>query len=118
MPDDPRPWRQHAACHGEDPELFYPEQNQRHPDYVPPIVAAICGACPVKADCLGWGIQHEALGVWGGSSPAWRHRLRQAAGITLNTPQIRTRGRDDWADDLGDDADDFEEEEELDRWAL
>jgi WhiB family transcriptional regulator, redox-sensing transcriptional regulator len=41
-------WRQYAACKGTDPEEFFPLR----PGLIPPVVAALCGSCPVSRECL------------------------------------------------------------------
>lgn len=55
-------WRQRAACAGEDPELWFSTRpaDQRR-------AQAICGACPVRAECLEWAAETGQLyGIWGG----------------------------------------------------
>jgi WhiB family transcriptional regulator, redox-sensing transcriptional regulator len=42
---------------------------------------AICDACPVRAQCLAWSLEHWTLGqhgVWGGLVPADRAALRRS----------------------------------------
>lgn len=68
---DPR-WRERAACRGCDPDLFFPA---RRGDNIPPEVRAVCGACPVRKECLAEGMD-ERFGVWGGVSERGRRRLR------------------------------------------
>jgi WhiB family redox-sensing transcriptional regulator len=37
----------------------------------------ICGRCPVRVECLAFALdQHEAGGVWGGTTPADRRDMR------------------------------------------
>lgn len=71
-------WRQHAACIGEDPELFFPtgitgaalEQAER--------AKAVCGGCAVVDECLQWALDtSQDAGVWGGMSEEERRRLRR-----------------------------------------
>jgi Transcription factor WhiB len=51
-----------AACHGADPELFFPEPGK--PDHQ---AKAICAVCPVRAECLATALANgERYGVWGG----------------------------------------------------
>lgn len=61
--NDPGPgWRRHAACAEADPSLF---DGETASDVV--AAAAICGGCPVRAECLRFALaNHVAYGVWGG----------------------------------------------------
>ncbi len=72
-------WRQHAACLGENPEIFFPigttgpalEQIQH--------AKAVCQRCPVATQCLDWAIDtRQDTGVWGGRSEDERLALRRA----------------------------------------
>lgn len=63
-------WRQHAACIGADPELFFSSSRQGPA----PIAAAkrVCAACPVARECLTEAMTMPAggiYGVWGGKGP-------------------------------------------------
>lgn len=35
-----------------------------------------CAECPVRAECLQYGIATKSMGVWGGSYLAWEPRAR------------------------------------------
>lgn len=37
---------------------------------------AICAQCGVRAQCLAWALSHNELGVWGGTTPSERRRLK------------------------------------------
>lgn len=65
-------WQKLAACRGLDPELFFPTRG----DSVPPEVKETCASCPVRADCLEFGLW-ERQGIWGGESDRGRRRLRK-----------------------------------------
>jgi WhiB family transcriptional regulator, redox-sensing transcriptional regulator len=66
-------------CHREDPELFFAES----PSDVE-LAKALCGTCPVRAECLASAIERrEPWGVWGGQL------LLQ--GVVI--PRKRPRGR-------------------------
>ena len=62
-------WRTRAACRGMDTDMFFPERGD---GAAVDAAKAVCGTCPVAADCLdeainlpdGWG----AFGIWGGTS--------------------------------------------------
>jgi WhiB family redox-sensing transcriptional regulator len=64
-------WRQHAACRGLDPEIFYPgddEEAERAKD--------VCGQCVVRDTCLEHALgSRERDGVWGGATEKERRRI-------------------------------------------
>lgn len=77
-------WRIHGACSGHlelrllgltavvdlDPDLWFPEQGSGA------VARRICGACPVRVDCLTYAIDnHEEFGVWGGAGEHARRFL-------------------------------------------
>ena len=44
-----------------------------------PAAAAVCSVCPVRIECLTAALAHEMkwdVGVWGGTDPKVRHRIR------------------------------------------
>ena len=56
------------------PDLFFPELGES-------TVRAkkLCGSCPVKLQCLEYALDAgESIGVWGGTSPKERWRLKNA----------------------------------------
>ncbi|MFE9095633.1 WhiB family transcriptional regulator [Streptomyces sp. NPDC007264] len=61
-------WLRHAACRGEDPELFFPVGTTG--PALDDIAAAkrVCRRCPVIAQCLAWALSSgQTAGVWGGT---------------------------------------------------
>jgi len=62
--------RSRAACQGKDPDLWFPEKGQSSTEAI-----AICEGCPVRSECLEAG-KDEAFGVWGGTTPADRRRMK------------------------------------------
>lgn len=65
-------WRQHAACRGIDPDVFYPDDD----DAVAEGAKEVCGACPVRQACLEHALTHrERDGVWGGATERERRRM-------------------------------------------
>ena len=67
-------WINDAACRGKPIDWFYPdaESGQAHPE-----ARALCGACPVRADCLGYALEmSDRFGLWGGLSPKGRRDER------------------------------------------
>lgn len=78
---DPRPplrWMTQAACRGADPGLFFPfTWDIPRPDQSDDRARRICQACPVQPACLDWALRTgEPDGMWGGTTPAERRRLR------------------------------------------
>jgi WhiB family transcriptional regulator, redox-sensing transcriptional regulator len=60
-----------AACRGMDAEVFFPPA-----DGDDGMAKEICAACPVRAACLAFAIDHaERFGVWGGLNEKERARL-------------------------------------------
>jgi len=70
----PEPWTTQAACHGLDPDLFFPERGD-----IAAVRAAkqVCTECPVAGECLEYAQAHnERDGIWGGLSGRERRALR------------------------------------------
>lgn len=68
-------WRESAACHGADPDLFFP-LTEAGPQTTE--ARLICHACPVCSTCLAWSLKHGVTdGIWGGSTEVERRRLRR-----------------------------------------
>lgn len=64
-------WRQHAACRGVDPEIFYPQTDEEADP-----AKEICGLCGVREMCLEYALSHrERDGVWGGATERERRRI-------------------------------------------
>jgi hypothetical protein len=58
---------------------------------------AVCAACPVREECLELALRNWAVGqhgVWGGTVPAERERLRAARVTQLTRVLARNRGAD------------------------
>jgi WhiB family redox-sensing transcriptional regulator len=67
-------WQAQAACTGADPDLFFPDRGELALD-----AKAVCAGCPVREHCLAHALQfHEDHGVWGGTTPTERRRLRRS----------------------------------------
>lgn len=72
-------WRQRAACRGMDTSLFYAARG----DNVSVRLAKdVCDTCTVAASCLdealGGGVWGD-VGVWGGTTPKERRRIRSTS---------------------------------------
>jgi WhiB family redox-sensing transcriptional regulator len=64
-------WRQHAACRGLDPDIFYPPSDEEAEE-----AKAVCAECPVRQPCLEHALSHrERDGVWGGLTERERRRI-------------------------------------------
>lgn len=73
-------WRDLAACRGEDPALFFPEDGNKH---AVAKARAICAGCPVRTECLEHAVGFpEKHGVWGGLAERERWNMRPAQHIT------------------------------------
>ncbi|HVE47021.1 MAG TPA: WhiB family transcriptional regulator [Acidimicrobiales bacterium] len=64
-------WRQHGACKGVDPDVFYPVSDEEAEP-----AKAICATCPVREPCLEYALAtRERDGVWGGATERERRRM-------------------------------------------
>jgi WhiB family redox-sensing transcriptional regulator len=67
------PWRQHAACRGADPEIFFSD----FPDDQA-IAKGVCATCPVQEACLDSSlVNREDDAVWGGMTAGERRGIRR-----------------------------------------
>lgn len=64
-------WQSKAACRGCDPDLFFLDRGEPSTEAL-----KICRSCPVKNECLEYGL-HERHGIWGGMSERQRRWLRK-----------------------------------------
>ncbi len=71
-------WRAAAACLGTDPELFFPVA-ETGPAYDVQVAAAkaVCGRCPVVAECLAEALARIPYGIAGGLTEGERRALRR-----------------------------------------
>lgn len=66
-------WLLQGACHGRDPDLWWPVTPQ---DPNVERGRAVCAACPVRVDCLDYATRaREEHGTWGGETE-WERRNR------------------------------------------
>jgi WhiB family redox-sensing transcriptional regulator len=73
-------WRDAAACRHADPDLFFPIGQTGPALQQIDEAKRICQACPVRARCLDWALDHGVVsGVWGGATEQERHAMRRAA---------------------------------------
>jgi WhiB family redox-sensing transcriptional regulator len=60
-----------AACHGIDPDVFFPTSEEEAGPAL-----AYCAACGIRELCLAWALKNgERYGVWGGLTEQQRRRL-------------------------------------------
>lgn len=71
----PGKWMDRAACRGRDPETFF----KSHPADLEAVAKTFCSECPVRPNCLAYGLAGPLnagnYGVWGGTTPRHRKRL-------------------------------------------
>ena len=76
----PGAWAEQALCAQADPDAWFPTKGQHA---IAKTATRICRQCPVRVQCLDyarsgadtWG--GIATGIWGGTTPHERDRLRQ-----------------------------------------
>ena len=66
-------WAGDAACRDHPEVDFFPVNAKGEKAAI-----AVCGACPVRAECAKTGLR-EGFGVWGGTTEQERVRLRSAS---------------------------------------
>lgn len=71
---------QRGACRDMGSAAFYPKRGEAAP-------FEVCARCPVRLDCLAWGLVHERSGTWGGASENERRRLRRQLRVECNAPE-------------------------------
>jgi WhiB family transcriptional regulator, redox-sensing transcriptional regulator len=88
---DARPdWRRDAACRDADPELFFPDGDNRSARGQAKAAKLICRGCPVSATCLSWALASgQEAGIWGGLTEDERLRLhRRGLGLRASRSLI------------------------------
>lgn len=76
-------WAQEAA--GETPcqsapDLYFPDLDQDiSPLATLRLAKTMCGECPIRVQCLNYAVANEeGHGVWGGTTPKERSKIRRA----------------------------------------
>ena len=69
-------WQRRAACRGLGFDHFIID---RSPDAARRVREAleVCRTCPVTEQCLAYALDNDFPGVWGGTTPSVRRRMRQ-----------------------------------------
>jgi WhiB family redox-sensing transcriptional regulator len=101
-----RDWRLEAACATVDPELFFPDPGQ-----VPQAAAAkaICAGCGVRGPCLAAALHgpqahQDHAGIFAGTTPSDRVRLRGRASMAQGTRFLQDRAAAEHALTLANDV--------------
>ena len=95
----PPPWVKQALCKSETAEhleTFYPEPSS-HGGNPLAVARKMCLQCPVRYECLEYGLD-EQWGVWGGHSASQRRKLssmmKKGSTLLEASQQIDARSRD------------------------
>ena len=74
-----RDWRDHAACGGLDPDLFFPVGTSGASLTEIEAARRVCQRCPVTTPCLRWALDlGQVSGIWGGTTEEERRALQRA----------------------------------------
>lgn len=63
--------------------LFFPDEKGDNGSDTYTLARTICSACTVRIQCLEWAVRHEDHGMWGGTSPVERRKIRRERKIKL-----------------------------------
>lgn len=70
-------WMDEALCREVGGDLWTPDQTEGSKGAIHRAIK-LCGKCPVQAACLEYALDRgEMHGVWGGTTPTQRKRLRR-----------------------------------------
>lgn len=81
VPDLPR-----ALCREMDPELYWFDSNLTTEQLT---AKKLCMTCPEVRACLEWGLKHETEGMWGGTTPIERAKIRRRKGMVVARPDYQ-----------------------------
>ena len=88
------PWMEDAACRDTDLDVFFPDDTRLIGSAVKS-AKAICGVCPVAAECLAYAQTNGIMyGIWGGL--VWRER-RMAFTGSPHSVRVAEQARSDQA---------------------
>ena len=72
-----------AACKDAGPDFFFLDSGysskNRHPEPLP--ASHVCNRCPVREECLEYGLHNEYYGTWGGKTEPELYWMRKRLGI-------------------------------------
>jgi WhiB family redox-sensing transcriptional regulator len=70
------PWMAEGACRGSDVDVFFPPRGADASKWAEG-AKTVCRRCPVIHLCLEYALRaNETSGVWGGTTPKERRRMR------------------------------------------
>jgi WhiB family redox-sensing transcriptional regulator len=70
-------WMEIALCREVGGDFWHPDEGEGQ-TYATNRALAICHECPVRIQCLNHAMaNNETLGVWGGTTPSERKRMRK-----------------------------------------
>lgn len=72
-------------CAQTDMEAFF---NPSHNSAETRAAINICGRCKEQEACKQWALKHEDSGIWGGTTPRERRKMRKKLGIELQAPEV------------------------------
>ena len=75
------PHFENAVCQSIGVEPYYPYSKTL--DAENKMAMNACNVCPEMEKCLKWALQHEDQGIWGGTTPNTRRKMRKKLGIVL-----------------------------------
>ena len=75
------PHFENATCESIGTEPYYPLSKTL--DTENKVALALCQQCPELFKCLEWALVHENTGIWGGTTPNQRERIRKKRNITF-----------------------------------
>lgn len=77
--DDETSWMKLARCVGYDQGIFFPEgvEESRTRKVITPEAEQFCGQCRVKEACFEFAMNHDLVGVWGGTTDYTRAQLKK-----------------------------------------
>ena len=82
-------WRRDAACVGYDPETWFPDDGD---DETRDEAIRICMSCPVRRQCLNWGLKvNDHYAILGGLTKRQRTVLRKRLYGTFRSAQSLAR---------------------------
>lgn len=67
----------------EDPDAWFPDGHNVH--VVKDLLVA-CLECPIYGPCLEWALHVREDGIWAGTTPTQRKRMRRERGIVAMNP--------------------------------
>ena len=76
-------WMARGACHGADPELFFPVAVMGGAVEQIRSAKAVCGRCEVDKNCLSYALETMPHGIWGGTTREERIAMRVSPAVQV-----------------------------------